>query len=281
MNVERRELLKAYGRWYGERHFAIVWTNTNRPDQGDPKRVTTSGWQFTKPLANADVGETIFGRGLTCNPGINLRTSGLVGIESDGPEDLAAIEALELPPTLTERSSQATKLHFYFRPPAELEALPKVSFRFEAGNATAAENNYYLCAPAIHKSGTVYTHLPGPGPSSVEIATLPLDVYRRLLARVGEERAKRRVDTGPITAGGRHEHLREISWAMRRYSGASLVAIAAALLEENRSRCDPPKDESLVRQLAKYTFDHVVPITKAKGAERLRPPTRERLEKPT
>jgi Bifunctional DNA primase/polymerase, N-terminal len=256
----RRRLLEAYGRFCGERRFAICWTKTNRADRGDPKKVTTEGWQFTRPLAGGDVGVTAFGRAITCNPAINLRTSRLIGIESDGAEELAQIKALGLPATLTEQSSLATKLHFYFRPPPELEVVPKVSFRFEAGTLTAASNNYYICAPALHPSGAVYTHLPGPGPSEVEIAVLPLEIYRALLARVDAERTARRCEGGPIATGSRHERLREISYAMRRYSGASLAAIEAALLEENKTFCVPPKEERLVRALAAYTYENIRPL---------------------
>ena len=39
---DREALLKRYGGWYGERRFAIAWTNTNDPARGDPKKVTTS-----------------------------------------------------------------------------------------------------------------------------------------------------------------------------------------------------------------------------------------------
>ena len=47
---------------------------------------------------------------------------------------------------------------------------------------------------------------------------------------------------------------------MRRYSGASLAAIEAALLVENRTRCKPPKAEGLVTALAEYTYENVKPI---------------------
>jgi hypothetical protein len=256
----RRELLEAYGRFYGSRNFAIAWTNTNRPDRGDPKKVTTPGWQFTPPLANEEVGATVFGRGITANPVINLRTSGLVGIECDGAEELAKVKALGLPATLTERSSGPAKLHFYFTAPPELETVPKVSFRFEAGKLTAATNNYYVCAPAIHETGAIYTHLPAPGPSEVELAAMPVEIYRQLLRQAGAERAARRRNGGPVETGGRHEHLREISYAMRRYSGASLEAITAALLVENGTYCKPPKEERLVRALAEYTYGHITPL---------------------
>ena len=75
----------------------------------------------------------MFGRGLICNPALVLRPRGLIGLECDSEQDLAAIEELGLPATITVRSSLPYKRHFWFRPPAELETSPYVAFRFENG----------------------------------------------------------------------------------------------------------------------------------------------------
>lgn len=244
MSDGRRELLEAYGRFYGERRWAICWTNSNRPDRGDPKKVTTEGWQFTRPLANADVGVTVFGRGLTCNPAINLRTSQLIGIEADGAEDLARVKSLGLPRTLTERSSLPTKLHFYFGIPDDLEVVPVVSFRFEAGKVTPAANNYYVCAPALHESGLVYSHLPGPGPSDVPIAPMPIGIYRRLLATGAKEDAtfKSRLAVDPamkIGAGDRRRAIFRYACMLRRWE-TDQAAIEAECQRWNLAHCAPP-----------------------------------------
>jgi hypothetical protein len=204
-------------------------------------------------------------RGQYQNPAINLRTSagGLVGIECDGEEDLARVLALGLPATLTERTSGPAKFHYYFRAP-ERETLPKVGFRFEAGKLKADGNRYFLCSPSLHPSGCVYAFVPGFGPGEVEIATMPAAIYADLLRAADAERSAAQVSTGPIAPGDRHDHLRRIAWVMRRYSGASLEAIEAALLAENATWCRPPKDERLVRALALYTFEHWAP----KGVDR-------------
>ena len=116
-----------------------------------PKQVTTRAWQHTRPLASGDVGETMFGRGVTCNPALVLRPSGLIGLEGDSEEDLAAIHALGLPDTITVRSSQLDKQHRWYRPPASGDGAVR-RFRFEHGVVSADEHRYLLCPPAIHPS---------------------------------------------------------------------------------------------------------------------------------
>ena len=45
----REQLLETYGRWYGAERFAVAFTSTTEGD--DAKRVTTTGWDKTAPLA--------------------------------------------------------------------------------------------------------------------------------------------------------------------------------------------------------------------------------------
>lgn len=242
---DRREALRAYGRFYGARRWAICWTATNRPDRGDPKKVTTEAWEHTRPLESADVGETVFGRGITCNPAVNLRTSGLIGVEVDSDEDLLRVESLGLPATLTERSSGPTKLHFYFAIPDGLEPVPKVSFRFEAGNLTAAKNNYYVCAPALHESGVVYSHLPEPGPNeNVVIASFPVDTYWRLLEEAKKDDAalKSKIALDPaakVTKGNRRQAIFRYACMLRRWE-TDPAAIQAECQRWNLAHCEPP-----------------------------------------
>lgn len=263
MSVPRRELLERLGSFYGEQHFALVFTETNRarhPEDERPKRVTTKAWQTTQPLPHAARGAGLLtSRGQSANPAITLRTSNLVGLECDSWDDLERVEQLGLPATLTEQTSGPAKRHYYFRPPG-LEVIPKVGFRFEAGALTADSNRYFVCSPSLHPRGTVYRFLPGLGPGEIEIAILPEETYLRLLREANADRqATQTENSGPISAGRRHEHLRRLSYVMRRYAGASQEALEAALLAENEARCQPPKEERLVRALAVYTFDHIDP----------------------
>jgi hypothetical protein len=243
----RRLLLESLGRFYGEQRFAVIFTETNRVDRlgKDPKRVSTKAWQHTKPLAHAAAGAALLTHeGVGRNPAITARTSNLILIDCDTPEGLAEIAALGLPETLTARSSAEYKRHFYFRPPAGLERVEKVGFRFEAAGVSADENRYLVCPPALHPDGFVYEFLPGLGPGEVEIAELPLDIYRALLERAGADRvaereAVRRDPAAKFRQGSRGAAIFRYACQQRRWTADHDEILELALLYNER-HCDPP-----------------------------------------
>jgi hypothetical protein len=246
-NGDRRSLLEELGRFYGEQRFALIFTGTNRADnpRRDPKKVTTPGWQHTRPLEHAAAGAAFLtSRGLHTNPAITARTSNLVLIDCDTPEGLAEIEALGLPPTLTARSSEEYKRHFYFRPPSELDRVEKVGFRFEPAGLSADENRYLVCPPALHPSGVMYAFLAGLGPGEVEIAELPLDVYRALVERAGaaaraEGEAVRRDPSAKFRQGSRGRAIFRYACQQRRWT-ADRDEILELALRYNARHCEPP-----------------------------------------
>jgi AAA domain/Primase C terminal 1 (PriCT-1)/Bifunctional DNA primase/polymerase, N-terminal len=251
---QRKALLRRLGRWYGEQRLAIAWTATNRAKGSDdmrPKQVTTKAWQHTRPLADGEVGEAVFGRGLSCNPALVLRPSNLIGFECDSEQDLVAIEDLRLPPTIAVRSSAPYKRHFWFRPPPELETIPYAAFRFESGQVNADGERYLLCPPALHPSGAVYAFLPGLGPGEVEIAELPLATYSACVKRWqnGRKAEQQRLRIDPdakVTVGNRHDVVFKFACALRRWT-SSEEEITAAALAYNARHCDPPMSEQRVR----------------------------------
>jgi hypothetical protein len=247
--VTRGELLEVYGRFYGDEHFAVAFTAGIEGDVA--KRVTTAGWDKTKPLPDGDFAAgLITTRGATHNVAIVLRPSNLVVIECDSEDDLLLVEALDLPTTLTVRSSAPYKRHFYFRPPPELEALPYVAFRFESGKLTADSGRYFLAPPSIHPSGEQYSFLPGLGPDDVDVVEMPEHVYRDLSERARhEDREQRdRITIDPeakIKAGNRRDLIFRYACMLRRW-GLPRNAIAQACHEFNERRCDPPVERRLV-----------------------------------
>jgi hypothetical protein len=251
---DREALLRRLGRWYGEQRFAVAWTATNKPTSpGDMrlKQVTTRGWQHTRPLGGGHAGETLFGRGLTCNPAGVVRASAALALECDSEEDLAAIVELGLPATITVRSSAAYKRHFWFRPPSPLETLPFVAFRFESGKVNADSERYLLLPPAIHPSGAVYSFLPGLGPGEIELAEFPVPAYSECVQRsqngAREQRERLQVDpAAKVPVGDRHDAVFRFACAMRRWTSSEEEIIASALTWNER-HCDPPMSEQRVR----------------------------------
>src|SRR5262249_47254587 len=151
----------------------------------------------TRPLLDGDAGENVFGRGLACNPAVVLRPSGLVGLECDSEQDLVAIEELGLPVTVTVRSSQPYKRHFWFRPPTVLETVPYVAVLFEPGRVNAARGGYLLCPPAIPPSGVAYSFLREL--EETEVVELPATSYSECVRRWqnGEQAQRRRLELDP------------------------------------------------------------------------------------
>jgi len=242
------DLLKTYGRFYGEEHLAVAFTAATAGDGA--KRVLTKGWDKTAPLADGDFGAAyVSGRGATKNPVVVLRPSNLIVLECDSEEDLVRVQALGLPETITVRSSEAYKQHFWFRPPRELEALPFVAFRFESGKLTADTGRYFLVPPAMHPSGAVYAFLNGP--ETHEIAELPEETYRELSehARASDDDMREALEIDPemkIKAGKRREMIFRYACMQRRW-GLSEVEIVEACQRFNLARCHPPVDYHLVQ----------------------------------
>lgn len=251
--MTRNELLVHYGSLYGGLHFAVAWTDTNKardPDDVRPKRVTTPSWQHTQPLATAREGEAKFGQGVSKNPALVLRASGLVGLECDTEEGLARIAALGLPDTVTVRSSEPYKRHYWFRPPSELEQVPLVCFRFEKAGLRADKERYLLPPPALHPSGATYQFLDGHAPDEIEIATMPLEVYEQLVAehaaQQGVEREKLEHDPeAKILEGHRRDMVFRFACQQRRWS-ADRDEILEAALRWNLNHCEPPLSEEQV-----------------------------------
>ena len=244
----RMSLLEEYGRFYGEEHLAVAFTASTSGD--DAKRVMTKGWDKTAPLADGDWGAAyVSGKGVTKNPVVVLRPSNLIVLECDSAEDLERIQALGLPETITVRSSEPYKQHFWFRPPAELEALPFVAFRFESGKLTADSGRYFLCPPAVHPSGAVYAFLNGP--DAFDIAEMPEGVYRELSehARASDDDLREALEIDPemkIKAGKRREMIFRYACMQRRW-GLSELEILEACQRFNLARCHPPVDYHLVQ----------------------------------
>ena len=246
---DRLALLDRYGRWYGEERLAIAFTSTTVGD--DAKRVVAAGWDRTAPLSSPDFGASyVAGRGVSRNPVVVLRPSNLIVCECDTEADLAAIQALKLPPTVTVVSSAPHKRHFWYRPPPELDNLPYVAFRFESGKLTADSGRYFLAPPSIHPSGATYRFLPGHGPYEMDIVEFPEYAYHGLSKRAKAETAAQTqaiaVDPGAkVQAGQRGDRIFRYASMLRRW-GLSHDAILDACLIWNDDRCDPPIERKRV-----------------------------------
>jgi hypothetical protein len=142
-----------------------------------------------------------------------------------------------------------------------------VYFRYGGGRVRAqlakgidikGDGGYFVAPPSVHSSGRRYAFDEGRGGQNALLR--PAQVPRWLSDFISEENTSNAGSQNPdpttkthvretFGPGDRHKHLLSEAGAMRRH-GMSQTAIEAALLVDNRERCDPPKPETAVRQIA-------------------------------
>lgn len=174
---------------------------------------------------------------------IGLATgNGLYVLDIDGPEGELSLQDKKIPEGPQVKTGKGR--HCYFRTDEPLRSfvgrLPHVDGRGEGG--------YVIAPPSIHPSGAEYQWVEG-------TEDLPLPECPVWLADLAKQKATPAPSprTGgegqAILAGQRNASLTSLAGTMRK-RGMSAEAIGAALLEENRNRCDPPLPEDEVRRIA-------------------------------
>lgn len=155
--MEREEATR-WVEFYLRNGFAVVWTDGKTDEAA--KRVTRKGWQETQPLEGelASLAGTFAERIKSRNPAVVTRASGLIAVDCDDEEGLAAFQALDPPETLTVRTSAPYKRHFYFRAPPDAEYC---YFEFAGGIVKAKTTQYLLLPPARHPTGAIYGSVNG------------------------------------------------------------------------------------------------------------------------
>jgi hypothetical protein len=245
---DRTALLEEHGRVYGELELSIAWTVGL---EGDAAKVSRNWQKRPFRLSGGDHGAAMLRTGLTRNPVVSLRSSGLVGVDVDGEAGRMLVRELVpggLPATVIVVSGRPDGgAHFWYRPPGE-GAPAKIEF--SAGGLELASDGYLVIPPAVHETGTQYTFADGYAPWQREIVMLPAGIVHALQSHGKRiDNAERADDGGPVREGHRHRHLLRLGCAMRRV-GAGETVICAALLAENELRCVPPEDNRVVRDLA-------------------------------
>jgi hypothetical protein len=135
--------------------------------------------------------------------------------------------------------------HFYFARPAG----EKVHGRdVGPGVQLKADGGYVVAPPSIHPSGWRYSWEVGRSPDDLPLAPLP----SWLLETRGNGDGRRDWDWDGhlIPEGRRHTHLVSLAGKLRAI-GLSVEAIEAALLRENKRRCQPPLPEREVQAIAR------------------------------
>ena len=166
--------------------------------------------------------------------------SGLVVLDLDGPEGEESVKGKHIPPCPQQRTGKGT--HFFFQHPGKpignkVRLLPGVDIRGDGG--------YVVLAPSLHACGVRYEWtIPPDGEAPPSMPEWLIELCAKPPAPS--------TATAPgekIMVGRRNDSLfRRASWM--RGKGWSAGAILAALIEENKNRCEPPLGEDEIRRIA-------------------------------
>lgn len=170
-----------------------------------------------------------------------------------GDETLASLEAQygQLPDTwtcLTGGGGGCTHYYFACNDPAltcATDFLPGLDYRGRGG--------YVIAPPSLHECGREYEWEAGHTPSDAPLAPLP-DWLHTLMLKGREAAPEARIEgnrASPerITEGSRNDTLFRLACSLRG-KGMTVEGITAALLAENKARCDPPLPDREVEKIA-------------------------------
>lgn len=187
----------------------------------------------------------------TANIGVPTgAASGLLAVDID-PRNGGDVSFDELTakngrfPDTAEQITGGGGRHIVFRDPG----VPVVK-ELAPGIDLKGEGGYIVVAPSMHTSGNRYRWDGIAGPKALlHPAEVPAWLLDRVTAARSGARAESIADGETWAEGVRNKRLTSVAGTMRR-RGLSREAIEAALLVENRRRCDPPLPEAEVRSIA-------------------------------
>lgn len=136
--------------------------------------------------------------------------------------------------------------HYYFAcdDPAltcATDFLPGLDYRGNGG--------YVIAPPSTHECGQEYEWEAGHTPGNTPLAPLP-DWLHTLMLKGRETAPEARTEAARIAEGSRNDTLFRLACSLRG-KGMTVEGIIAALLAENKARCDPPLPDREVEKIAK------------------------------
>lgn len=187
--------------------------------------------------------------------------SGLVVLDVDtahdagkfGDETLADLEQQygPLPETWTCLTGGGG-VHYYFQ--CDDPALT-VGAGFAPGLDYRGAGGYVVAPPSIHPTtGRAYEWEASSTPTSVPLAPLPDWLHRLMLQgkRDKPNKAKGKEAPGKVTEGRRNEEMFHLAASLRA-KGLTVAEITAAMMEANKSRCDPPLSKQEIETICQST----------------------------
>ena len=134
--------------------------------------------------------------------------------------------------------------HSLFQYPDQVEHVPSSNSKLGPGLDIKTDGGYVVVPPAAGYQWDAAAH-----PEDLERAPLP-DWFLAAILDAANVRAPATAEADvAIPEGRRNSTLTSLGGSMRR-PGMTQAAIEAALLEENRQRCEPPLPDEEVRRIA-------------------------------
>ena len=177
--------------------------------------------------------------------------SGLVVLDVDprhgGDKSLEELQHRHgrLPDTITAKTGGGG-WHFFFQHPEGL--VRNSTGRLGPGLDVKGDGGYVVAPPSQHASGGRYDWAEGDEPNTQVLVPPPTWLLELLVAKPPPTGGTVSPDE-KIVQGERNDTLFSMACGMRRRK-MSQSAIDAALLEENRTRCEPPLEENEVKRIA-------------------------------
>ena len=166
-----------------------------------------------------------------------------VDLATGGRESFYDLQAQHSPlPDTVRCATPSGGFHLYFAYPPGVDRVPGSAGKIALGLDIRGDGGYAVGPPSAGYIWDVAGH-----PDDLPLAPLPH--WLTGLIRATAKPVSDASPHGPIPAGARNATLASFAGTMRR-RGITVQAIEAALLTENRLRCQPALDEDEVRRIA-------------------------------
>lgn len=208
----------------------------------DRKKPTVKGWTRLPKTTEAEAREYAQKGNFGIRTGV---ISNIVVIDVDPAHGgNGSLAALNLPKTASVRTGSGGR-HFYFKYP--IDGLRNSAGKLAPGIDIRADGGQVIAPPSIHPdTGQPYQW--ELSPEDYPLADFPETILEKLRHGSPEHGAPSGVHDR-IPEGQRNSELTSLAGSMRR-RGMSQEAITAALLAENKRRCDPPLSRDEVIKIA-------------------------------
>lgn len=151
-------------------------------------------------------------------------------------------------------------IHYYFK--SDDPALT-VGTSFAPGLDYRGAGGYVIAPPSRHQNGRTYEWEASHTPTNVDLAPLPEWLHKLMLQGKGKDKTTqaKTITEAPemVTEGKRNEEMFKLASSLRS-KGLTVEEITAAMMEANKTRCNPPLDakeiETICKSAGRYERGH-------------------------